>query len=651
MRSFIQVVAAVSAIVSAFHGGYELINRIKGRRKGKRKAAQASKEENLQESLQEGESTVRKRFDDGCQQLGVPFMTGDDIARERLYHIAVVMQAEIIRSLQLAAEFQNIMVNLTVLRDASVLNRQDTLNTLGELRQRILESLPVERPFAVSLQLPRMRRAPSPESIQMRREPLMESIRTFMTAQIAPDYIPPAITITAAPDTRSESGITRFLSSRRAATSRNALPNAPTQLYFASTFEHLRSIFQQQEPSFEEPVFRQLGRLQIENEPQGWAGAPWNASISTGSAESNLSYSGASVSSVETLSTPSLRSSSTPSTSGISTATSPDGLPPGLPVSVQLQRPTYSRPPPLTQSISWSQPNQSHQPRPCKKNNYWGFCKGAWATRVSPNEGLTIKNRLEGYSARAPPFDFAMEKKPERYYGQSSFLKCRYCEFHSASYKRTLRSVDPTVQTSPCGIRYRWIFLAKSHIKASRASQAASPNYGCMICCAEGRDTIVFGNPETLMNHIYLEHRRQMSADMQSRMKIVFNRWADEKDDWDLNILLALKMVADEENIGSSWLSQADMDLMLAACRDHPSRTTSSHTASMHAGRLLGWLACAKRPLKWSEIQAAWAINPDDPTADFEDRKLLVGPKDLCGHLVTVNSDGVVGLSHSIVKE
>lgn len=134
-----------------------------------------------------------------------------------------------------------------------------------------------------------------------------------------------------------------------------------------------------------------------------------------------------------------------------------------------------------------------------------------------------------------------METKPEEYYDQSSFLKCKYCEFHSASYKRTLRSVDPTVLTTPCGIRYRWIFLAKSHIKASKASQAASPNYGCMICCAEGRGTMVFGNPETLMDHIHLEHGRQMSAEMQMRTKTIFNRWADEREDWDLNIPLALE--------------------------------------------------------------------------------------------------------------
>ncbi|KAJ9662571.1 hypothetical protein H2201_006059 [Coniosporium apollinis] len=544
MHANIQVVAAVSAVVSAFHGGYELIKRIKERRRGKKQAAQASKEEDLQESLQEGERTVQQRFNDDCQELGVLFMTGDDIARERLYHIAVVMQAEIIRSLQLAAEYQNIMVNLTVLRDASVLNRRDTLTALGELRQRIVEKLPVDRHFAASLQVPRLQNSPS-----------MESIRTFMTAQIAPDYIPPAITITAEPDTRSESGITRFLSNRRTSTSRNALPNAPTQLCFASDFGYLRPIFQQPEPSFAESVFGGLGRLQIENEPHSWAGAPRNASISTGSAGSNPSVRVPSITSVETPNTPSPRSSSTPSTSGVSSPTSPDGLPPGFPVSAQSQRATQPRPPLRTQSISWTQPNQSLQSRPCKDNKYWGFCKGAWMTRESPLKGLTIQTRLEGYSASVPVYDFAMETKPDGYYDQSSYLKCKQCEFHSATYKKILKTLDSTVLTTPCGIRYRWIFLVKSHVKASKASQAASPNYGCIICCAEGRGTMILGNTETLMNHIYLEHGRQMSAETQLRTKIIFNRWADEREDWDLNIPLALEkadtyeMVADDNMV------------------------------------------------------------------------------------------------------
>ncbi len=57
------------------------------------------------------------------------------------------------------------------------------------------------------------------------------------------------------------------------------------------------------------------------------------------------------------------------------------------------------------------------------------------------------------------------------------------------------------------------------------------------------------------MNHIWIEHGRSMSTEMQKRMKCVFNRFADKSEDWDLNIPLALEaantfeLPANEENM------------------------------------------------------------------------------------------------------
>jgi hypothetical protein len=61
---------------------------------------------------------------------------------------------------------------------------------------------------------------------------------------------------------------------------------------------------------------------------------------------------------------------------------------------------------------------------------------------------------------------------------------------------------------------------------------------------------------------------------------------------------------------------------------------------------LLGWLVCAKRPLKWHEVQVLKSINPDRGTVDFDRRSFLVSPKDLCQSLVEVRPDETVGLVH-----
>ncbi len=62
--------------------------------------------------------------------------------------------------------------------------------------------------------------------------------------------------------------------------------------------------------------------------------------------------------------------------------------------------------------------------------------------------------------------------------------------------------------------------------------------------------------------------------------------------------------------------------------------------------RLLGWLACAKRPLRWYEIQGAMSLDFDDQTVR-EIKRLVKDPKELCSSLVEHHADDTVELVHS----
>jgi hypothetical protein len=64
------------------------------------------------------------------------------------------------------------------------------------------------------------------------------------------------------------------------------------------------------------------------------------------------------------------------------------------------------------------------------------------------------------------------------------------------------------------------------------------------------------------------------------------------------------------------------------------------------AKMLLGWLVCAKRPLKLHEVQTMKSINLEQRTVEFERRRFRVDPKDLCESLVEVRLDGTVELVH-----
>ena len=65
---------------------------------------------------------------------------------------------------------------------------------------------------------------------------------------------------------------------------------------------------------------------------------------------------------------------------------------------------------------------------------------------------------------------------------------------------------------------------------------------------------------------------------------------------------------------------------------------------------LFGWLVCAKRPLKWHEIQGLKSVNLEKRSVEFERQKFVVAPKDLCESLVEIQSDGTVELVHLTAK-
>ena len=76
------------------------------------------------------------------------------------------------------------------------------------------------------------------------------------------------------------------------------------------------------------------------------------------------------------------------------------------------------------------------------------------------------------------------------------------------------------------------------------------------------------------------------------------------------------------------------------------------------AVRIINWVACARRPLTWGEIQATFFVDPDKGTADFQDRKLVKTCKRLCGSLIDVSknsgepeADMVVNLVHETARE
>lgn len=65
---------------------------------------------------------------------------------------------------------------------------------------------------------------------------------------------------------------------------------------------------------------------------------------------------------------------------------------------------------------------------------------------------------------------------------------------------------------------------------------------------------------------------------------------------------------------------------------------------------LLGWLVCAKRPLKWHDIQGMKSISLQEQLVDFERYGFGKDITDICASLVETKSDGTIQFVHSTAK-
>lgn len=80
----------------------------------------------------------------------------------------------------------------------------------------------------------------------------------------------------------------------------------------------------------------------------------------------------------------------------------------------------------------------------------------------------------------------------------------------------------------------------------------------------------------------------------------------------------------------------------------------STSTRRSDAQRLLQWLVCAKRPLRWYEFQATTCIDlkgEDYNPKRFSQMMWRETPKDLCGSLIEHHKDGTVDFVHPTARE
>ncbi|KAL1391996.1 hypothetical protein HDK64DRAFT_66244 [Phyllosticta capitalensis] len=213
----LEVSVAVSAVVSAFNNGAGLLHAVRKSRVRRRRGEEGFKEKVLLESLLSGEKAIDEHYAALCKEFGKPARAGDAIARDRLLHVAVSMQPEVIRSLQIATRNDSAILDFTKLHEASVMLRRDAIEALADFRQRLAEehpSSPTIPPYSTDRSLSSSQNSMSSPFQRSR------SSSYFSCADV-----PPTVTILQG-DEQKPSRLSRVFSRRRSNSARSSVKPA-----------------------------------------------------------------------------------------------------------------------------------------------------------------------------------------------------------------------------------------------------------------------------------------------------------------------------------------------------------------------------------------------------------------------------------------
>ena len=156
---------------------------------------------------------------------------------------------------------------------------------------------------------------------------------------------------------------------------------------------------------------------------------------------------------------------------------------------------------------------------PTASNDFSGFCKGAFELQVGSK---SMKKAKEMGPLTSDPIFWACPNS-----------KCAYSG--TAIHRHGEWVYDTSVRSSH-GIRYRWVFLAKSHVKQTRVKHGVFL-YKCIFCVLQNLDSPIFQNAATLMEHISTHRGDPFGETLLHRTKCVNDGIAPESDEFDINLV------------------------------------------------------------------------------------------------------------------
>ncbi|KXT10896.1 hypothetical protein AC579_9860 [Pseudocercospora musae] len=500
----VEVLACMSAITSAFQGGADLAQSLQERRQRRRRRRDSEMEQvyaerMLHRALVDAAEKTQTECLERRHRYGQAFVQGDGLATAELKDVMIGLQTEVIQPLQLARMSENMVLETAQLHEAVITHKATIIRSLEHLCYRISLSYtrqsqyssndfvsPISSPGlpqrtslnfgALSLQDPPPRN--SDRAGHHRPSTSIASVSASDGQGSSSAQTSPETTLCSESDTNADRGTGTSLWSRTTAGSQLSVSGSIRSAESGSTCEGSLPAGREVHET-EEDMFRA-------------SSAP---EVVTKEYESMLSQ--------QALRSAALR-----------------GPPP---TTLQNVHPAYRDHYMEAPMTIFEEPDYPWSPlaRPAKHNNYHNFCKGAWKVRQKLEEGLSISMLPNSNGTTIP------------------YWKCKHCAFRSKASSTNSSILPDSISFDQRGVRYRWVFLVKSHTAAPKPEELNDAySYCCIFCAAQGIETIIYKDLKSLLGHVTSSKHKthMMTPEVKEKTRCVVGGAPGKDEVWDINL-------------------------------------------------------------------------------------------------------------------
>ena len=175
---------------------------------------------------------------------------------------------------------------------------------------------------------------------------------------------------------------------------------------------------------------------------------------------------------------------------------------------------------------------------PSPGNDYGGFCKGAYYLQAGLNgDGVKLRNN-------------SIAKTGESWYWGCQNQNCVF-EGRCCKIRKDFFFDDSVWEFKSDGIpliRYRWAFLAKSHV-AIKKSRERIYNYRCIFCVLQGLPAPIITKKGRFLEHVAEHQNQRLDESMLRRTLCISGRVATDDEYFDINFLPTTPVYEDENGV------------------------------------------------------------------------------------------------------